>query len=298
MAKISNINFLNGGHNRWNLAVYSNETLSVVRILSNDENEHYPKAVDAISSFVHAHWPFRVLELNYLELESFARKTATMFAEGKIQTYTDDLHVQMNRRIMNFLASAGSFLAFTLRRHKRFARKAKTGSEFFALVEKAKFDNFELRFVLELRNYAAHYSLPLGGLQFTGTTAPDGEKVHRMVASFRRDDLLEDDRWDPVLRKEIELFGPEFDALPILFVALRELSKLDDQAIKYLLPAVVPDAEFILRLNAEVAGGEAYVVKPTPTKLEPPRAMRIAINPLFPERARDILALANSGESS
>jgi hypothetical protein len=292
-----NISIAGGRPNRWNLAVCTKTEIAVVRALSDAEEEGYQKAVDSTTQFIHAQWPFRVLEQNYIDLEGFCRKTAQQFSQEKIRRYTDHLHIEMNRRISNYLASAGTFIELRESRHKRIYRKHKVGAEFLKLLAEIKADSFEVRFTLGLRNYAAHNNLPLGSLRFSGQTASDGTKVKLMIASFRKSALLEDRDWAEDLRTAIEIFDEEIDVLPMLGTALHRFVRIEELAMKSMAPLAVQDAEFILKLCSEIRNGEAYVIKPIEVSSARPRKWQIAANPLFPDRAQAILRIAQ-GRSS
>jgi hypothetical protein len=284
------LNFAGGRHDWPNLATAVGDQMIVLRPLSESEAESYSKATDAISSFVHAHWPVRVAEDNILEVQNFVHATQERFRNGQLREYTDEFHVQMNRHIMNFLSSASSFIAFTQRRHKRlFGRKSKECLELLDLISQTRSESFELRFALQLRNFAAHFSLPLGNLSFSASTGKNGEKVHSVVATFRTATLLEYGDWDVSLRNEILAAGDEIKVLPILIGAMHQLDRIQDLATSHLLPAAVPHAEFILRLNREVTHGVAHIVRSVQTKFDPPRRWKLSVSALFPERAEEIL---------
>lgn len=284
------INFAGGRHNWLNLAASTIDSVKVLRPLSEPESEAYDKAIAEISSFTHAHWPVRVAEDNILEVQNFAQTTLERFKDGKLREYTDEFHVQMNRHIMNYLSSVSSFIAFTQRRHKRiFGRKSKECLDLLGLISRIRSESFELRFVLELRNFAAHFSLPLGNLHFSASLDKNDKKTHRVVATFRTATLLEYKDWDLGLRNEISSSGEEIEVLAILIGAMHQLNRIQDLATAHLLPATAPHAEFILRLNKEVTQGSACIVRSVQTKFEPPRRMRLSISALFPERAEDIL---------
>lgn len=266
----------------------------MLRPLTEAEAEAYYKATDAITSFVHAHWPIRVVEDNIVALQEFIKATEAMFMAGQVREYTDDFHVGMNRHIMNFLSSAGAFIAFTQRRHKRlFPRTSNECRQLLEFIAQSRADSFELRFVLQLRNHAAHYSLPLGGLNFHANTGEKGEKLHTVSVTFRTAALLEDKDWDETLRKELLDAGPEIQALPILIGAMHQLNRIQDLATSHMQPAAAPHAEFILRLNSEVKAGVAHIARSIQTKADPPRRWQIAFGPLFPERAEEVLRKRN-----
>lgn len=294
MAKEIHIN-LSGGRPDWpNLATGTETQLSVIRPLTEAEAIAYSKAHDVISSFIHSHWPGRILEDNIVELQNFLDATYERFKGGNLREYTDEFHVQANRHIMNFLASAGSFLAFTQKQHKRlFGKASKETQELLKAIEQAKAQSFDLRLTLQLRNYAAHYNLPLGGLEFSGRTNEKGEKIHTVIATFRTSGLLDDRDLDAKMRAEIVSAGNEIPVLRTLVGAMHEFDAILDVATSHLLPAAIPHAKFILALNKEVATGCAQIVRSIQTKFDRPVAFRTSMSPLFPERAEEILRQAN-----
>jgi hypothetical protein len=255
--------------------------------------EAYAKASDAISAFIHSHWPGRILEDNILELQTFLDATYDRFKGGMLRKYTDEFHVQANRHIMNFLASAGSFLAFTLRQHRRiFGHSSKQTLELLAAIDRAKAQSFDLRLTLELRNHAAHFNLPLGGLHFSARLGEKGEKIHTVIATFRTSSLLEDARMDKQMRADIAAAGDEIPALKTLVGAMRQFDAILDVSTTHLLPAAIPHAQFILTLNREVTAGQAQIVKSVQTKFDRPVRFKTSISPLFPERAEAIMRQA------
>ncbi len=285
-----NLNFAGGKHDWPNLAYATPDQLTVLRPLSETEADAYYKATDAITSFVHAHWPIRVVEDNIVALQDFIQDTEIRFKNNQVRDYTDDLHVGMNRHIMNFLSSAGAFMAFTQRRHKRLFPRASTEVQnLLNFIAQSRSDSFALRFVLQLRNHAAHFSLPLGGLNFHANTGEKGEKLRKVKVTFRTDALLEDKEWDAGLQSELLAGGPEIEVLPMLIGAMEQLGNIQKLATSHMLPAAVPHAEFILQLNGEVKQGVAHIARSIQTKSDPPRQWQISYSPLFPDRAEEVL---------
>lgn len=293
MAKEIHIN-LPGGRLDWPYLASGTETqVSGIRPLTDAEAAAYLKANDAISAFIHSHWPGRVLEGNIVALQDFLDATYDKFKGGALREYTDEFHVQANRHIMNFLASAGSFLAFTEKQHKRlFGRTSKEMRELLGALEQAKAQSFDLRLTLGLRDYAAHYNLPLGGLHFNSRLNENGEKIHSVAATFRTSGLLDDRKLDDKMRAEIVSAGNEISVLKTLVGAMHKFDEIEDVATTHLLPAAVPHAQFILKLNKEVTAGNAQIVTAIQTKFDSPVAFKTSISPLFPERADEIMRRA------
>lgn len=211
----------------------------------------------------------------------------------------DDFNIQMNRRIMNYLSSVGSFIAFTQKRQKRlFGRKSQESLGLSEAIEKAKSDSFDFHFVLQLRNYAAHFSLPLGGLYLSGKTAEDGQKLKIVEAIFRKADLLEYGEWDKSVLQILASMEDEIAVIPVISLALKELAALNRKASTPLLAVTVPHAEFILQLSREVVGGQAHIVRSVQTKSDYPRKWSFTMNPLFPERAQAILNMRSKDIAS
>jgi hypothetical protein len=291
---VKNFDFSRARHDWLNLATATEHSLTVIRPLTETEVAQYRAAHHALSAFVHSHWPVRVLEGNILTLQEFLDATYARF-KGGLREYTDDFHVDANRHIMNFLASAGSFWAFAIREHKRiFGRKSKELAELVSKLEAAKGRSFHLRLTLALRNYAAHYDLPLGGIQFSGRSNDKGEKIHTVIVNFNTSRLLEDKDIDDAMRQELTAAGEEIPVLPILGRAMEELAKIQELITNHRLPSTVPHAEFMLRLSREVTVGSPQIVKSVVTRAEPPRQFKTLIGPIFPASVEEILEAARA----
>lgn len=291
-----NIDF-SGGRPDWlNLATGNDSSVKIVRPLSEQEADLYPKATEAITSFVHSHWPIRVAEGNILQFQEFLDSMHARFSGGQIRFYTDEFHVQANRHIMNFLASAGSFLAFSKRQHKRlFGRKSVQLEELESFIKSSEADSFELRLAMQLRNFAAHHNLPLGGLHLTARLGENEQKVHAVEVTFKTARLLEDRGLDDRLRVELLKAPPEIRAMPILVGAMHRLDDIHEVITRHLLPALVPHAELIVKLGKEVTSGIPQIVNAIVTKTDRPIQIQWSIGPILTAPAEEILRIAKGG---
>jgi hypothetical protein len=105
---------------------------------------------------------FGMLTLNHAELKEFA-------AELECPTHGfKDPSMQLNRHVLNYLASANALLGhFGVTFKQRCREVGNPDGAFDAFVRKLKDENDVFEFFCEFRNHALHVGLPVGNITYT-----------------------------------------------------------------------------------------------------------------------------------
>jgi hypothetical protein len=142
----------------------------------------------------------RILELNFLALDSFVKKLQE--SNNNLDAYT--VLAEMNRHFMNYLSSA-----YSLREHIKssispnFGRQSEHTSKYAKFLELLTKTHFEYAFFQDFRDFAQHCGFPVGEMKTI-----QNETGRRLTLKYSKAVLLENyKRWkycDLQKRSEIE----------------------------------------------------------------------------------------------
>ena len=186
---------------------------------------------------------FGILTLNHGALADFAAELADPGAGFR------DPSMQLNRHVLNYLASANALLGHfgvTFKKRCREVGNPDTGFDDFCRKLKAENDDFE--FFCELRNHALHVGLPVGNISVA-------QHLHkgRSISIFHKTSSLIRDGSRDLKRCRLLSALDEIELLPHLEcfhqVFMKDVFRF---IVDCLMPGLEPSSRFHARLTAEV----------------------------------------------
>ncbi len=180
-------------------------------------------------------WAFEVIKRNFVTLFKAADFELENLSKGDLEFEDLELaSLEINRHILNYLASLNAFLDQTLKfLSKRFGKPSPEFSSFEAQT-KILFDtHFSYRFLYKLRNFTVHCGFSL--------CAIDIEYNHKQITfipKFIFEDLMEDNSfWGADVRRDLENIGTDFKAFDLIKESLGHFQHLSDFVITEFLAA-------------------------------------------------------------
>jgi hypothetical protein len=172
-------------------------------------------------------------------------------------TVRDRFHAQLTQRLHNYLASAASLVD-----HVRRLMRGRTGpvADKFLHWKEAALQNPEVPFVIDLRNFMLHRTLPLFGhtLSMTNVNKPDQRMESEVQLTVP--ELLEWDRWSRVSRTYLEGSGDAVAIRPVVKKHAELVLDLNEWLLKELsnanASAMDEVNELIVARNAILTGGD------------------------------------------
>ena len=147
----------------------------------------------------------------------------------------EDIVLNINTCIMNFLSSIQTFLDHTETKFKR-----KYGVESIETVRFKKFisniydSDFSYRFIYKLRNYTQHCGMPIGDISShsVGINEDTKETKESLHILFNRDELLENyDGRGTFVREELKKQQPKFDINSHIDKAMKHVEEIKKEII-------------------------------------------------------------------
>ena len=163
---------------------------------------------------------FKLVEMNYDDLNKRIEHYKILYVKDEQKMdfkEIEDLYLDINRLLLNFLSSVRTYLDHT---ETRLNRKYGEGSEQFKLFKRITgeaFDNFfAYKFLCKVRNYSQHCGLPSGSIEINSSGDKDGKTINTMNIFFVRDHLLEQFDWGTKVKPELSSMDEKFDVLPFI----------------------------------------------------------------------------------
>ena len=264
---------------------------SEVRPLSVDEYTIFKNNTRILLQMHRDLQVFLCVLMNYREyrsvLESYNQQCGTQNGKTPSLLGGETMMLNMNRLIMNMLASVRSFLDFTTinldHRHGKESERYKT----FKNETSALYDSiFAYRFLYRLRNFVQHCGMPVGKFDISivyNSAEALQEDSRSMEFHFSRDSLLASNfDWGKVVRSELLRMPEAFPISPLISEMIAHVEKLQSSQIRAELPIVYDSFQWLekLALEASGSGGMPCVCIKTPSN-HPEEEWNINIQP-FP----------------
>jgi len=246
------------------LGYIKNKEIVGVRNLSQEDFAEYKKASSELEKYMLSGQLFSITLLNHDDfVETIRSYLEALSTDQDIGKHNLDRFVlNLNRKILNYLCSARTFLDHNETELKRSFGKSEV--EFFKTICSEHFDNsFAYRFLYKLRNYAQHCGMPVGNFIIESEKDPTSETGKRVTVSllFDRDKLLKRfDRWGAPLKKEISEMHPYFDVAPLLEEMMYRLGDIHLSLIRKLFPNIQAEALLIKQMASEVGEEHGRVI--------------------------------------
>lgn len=191
------------------LTVFDGHSLVDVRELNDSEAEVYRKASKCLLNFWADQKLFQVVSLNYNDFVDYYKHCSEKCKEGEPHNWIlmDEWFLNFNRHLLNYLSSVRTFLDHSEKNiHDRHGHSSPTLVRFEEACHNAYDNHFAYRFLYELRNYAQHCGLPIGGIKI-------GEVLE---VFFDRDVLLGRYKKWKNIESELKQCKPRFEVAPLL----------------------------------------------------------------------------------
>ncbi|MDB5152302.1 MAG: hypothetical protein JWR54_1053 [Mucilaginibacter sp.] len=229
------------------LASACGQEIANVRELGAADFEQYAADITALEAFDQEERLFRLVELNHRDLlDRVAAYGQAYAADPRMDmNRLTEIHLDLNRLVLNLLSSVRTYLDHTETRLKRMAPSE--SAAFKTLTAEAFDQHFAYRFLSKLRNYAQHCGLPAGSV-----TVQSEKKRRTLSLKLVSAALLENfDGWGAVVKADLRGCPEEFDILPLLAEKVRLLALINNQMSALLLDKITPAGERLLALLRE-----------------------------------------------
>lgn len=215
---------------RYCLGTYNKPTINDEIEISETDYFHCSNILERFQKLSSAENLFRVVELNYADLETKLNSYLTKSPQLDFYEF-DNLFVDLNRLILNLLSSIRTYLDHT---ETRLKREYGVSSEEWLLFKQQTsyaYDNyFEYRFLYKLRNYSQHCGLPAGSAEVTSFQDENSIWRDKMNVLFNRDNLISEyDGWTNLVEADLKKMPEKFDVLPLVdktFELLKEINQV------------------------------------------------------------------------
>ena len=208
---------------------YIDNRITIVRDLSEEEYQSFRSSRNVISDHISIEGLFRLVDDNYGELCETSRAWIESYAANSIHSRisAEGLTNLMNRRLLNLLSSARTFLDHTSHRLVEIHGKGSELPDSFGKLRREAFDRtFSYRLMEKLRNFAQHRGFPLRCSITRIGNQDDSVRQVSLKLTFHRDELLADkDGWGSV-RQDLAAQPPEFEASPHIWTYVKELGTI------------------------------------------------------------------------
>lgn len=188
--------------------------LSFVVDLSETEYDKFLEARQSIQSFIRDVQLYKVAIWNYEEYREIVASYISAYIH-KNERHFDRHFLDINRCLLNFLASFRTYLDHTETGIKRRHGKSSTNIRRFKQYCSKAYDNsFSYRFIYRLRNYGQHCGLPLNHMEFGATVENNNfeQPIYSVEIGCVTKKLLENFDWGPL--------SPELnDSPPIIVIS-------------------------------------------------------------------------------
>jgi hypothetical protein len=250
----------------YELGYSDGKSITTIRKLDEHEFLEYSKACKCLFDFSENQHLYSINSLNYEEFFS----TIKMYEE----TYSanpqlcdisvmEQIVLNVNRRLLNYLSSVRTFLDHTETRLKeKYGKQSIRVKNFDNACHNECNNNFSYRFFYKLRNYSQHIGMPIGKIDLNLKKEPElsGRAVAKMNIQFDRDLLLKYKEWKEPLLQQIKNLPKLFDVSPHVNTMMQCLERINLTLINHDLPFIIPSAEYIDGLFASIKKNQ---VRPT-----------------------------------
>jgi len=244
-------------HVKYFLGTINSTTINDQIEISKQNYDFSYKVLNDFIDLINDEKLFRVVELNYEELQSKISYYTSKAKENQNTGLTDSdtIFIDVNRLLLNLLSTIRTFLD-----HKETTLKRKFGKEsdeflYFEKETNIAFDeNFEYRFIYKLRNYAQHCGLPAGPPETKSYMNAKSEVQNDFNIYFDRNKLLSDFDWSIQVKKDLAKQPEKFNVLPIIDKVHELLNSINIKINDRVLENYKAEGETLLNLIKRTVG--------------------------------------------
>lgn len=233
------------------LSVVDSPTISTVRTISEADFSKYSSYSSKLRKLHLDENLFRIVEMNYAEIKATSDYTLSQYESGSFEM--DEVFLNMNRLILNFLASVRTFLDHTETRLKREYGENSDELNFFKSETAEAYDNnFCYRFLYKLRNYSQHCGLPAGSVSINSTGDKNNKTVNTLNLLLVKDALLNNyESWGNPVKGELQNQQDNFDIMHLIDEKFLILAKVNVQVNSKIYVHFQNEANELLKLIIE-----------------------------------------------
>lgn len=251
----------------YSLSTVDNPNINSIRELTVDDFNRYSSYISELSRLSSDENLFRIVELNYIDLKTnldtyiinFSKRTKEDFFEF------DQLFLNVNRLILNFLSTARTFLDHTETRLKRkYGANSEELKKFETSTSEAYDNNFAYRFLYKLRNFSQHCGLPTGSITINSSADKKGETINNLTLFLVRNDLLSEfDSWGQLVKEELKNQPETFDIIPLVDEKFKLLKEINQKLNKRIYSKLKQEAQVLMDLiwETQKLGGIPCLIK-------------------------------------
>lgn len=181
-------------------------------------------ANDCLHEYIVIQRKSKELIMNFEDIFAGVEKYEKLLAQSNSQNEGMLLHeffIDINRRVNNFLASFSTLIYDFIEDRfipKYFGKKSNQKLEFTNLTREWFDNNITYRFFVQLRDYSIHVDLPIQIVshEVDPEITPGIKRAERLVIKFRKQTLLDNEKFRRKMQGGIDSFIEEFDLIPLL----------------------------------------------------------------------------------
>lgn len=235
------------------LGFVSEGKITALRELKKSEYGAYKKAASRLMTFSSDQHLFTIAGLNFDDYKSLLTRYFEEYSANPAMSWTrmEQMVLNVNRHILNFLSSVRTFLDHSETNLKRRYGPDSERLKFQDACSNAFDSSFSYRFLYRLRNYVQHCGMPLGALSLHSKESPPFSKkvYHSLAIEFTRDELLSKyDNWGSRIAEELRKLPERFEITPHITEMMKNLESINLTLIGDDLPELIQGAEEIQRL--------------------------------------------------
>lgn len=193
------------------------------------DEQQYQEIEEIINHFIinsKMKWAYEVIRRNFNILIGSADNEFKQLSNGDLLWEKLELaSLEINRNILNYLASSNTFLDQTKKfLSKKFGKNSEEDKKFTKMTNDLFDDHFSYRFLYKLRNFTVHC-----GFSLCAISVEYDHKQITFIPKFIYDDLMEDTSfWGPIVRGDLEKMGKDFIAFNLFHESILHFKQLSD----------------------------------------------------------------------
>lgn len=193
--------------------------MNLLRPIASTDMESIRRAIHQMGDFDACCSLWEICEANYRSVLSHQATLRDGVASNRhrMQEYMRETVQEMNRLLLNYLASFRTFLDHLETRYKRLEREGHHFLGDFKKMPAACYDtSFPYRFFYRLRNYVQHCGMPISFMDTAEYPGPDGKATIDVSIGFDRDSLLSNYSEWGIVKTDLQKQPQRLNLVPLL----------------------------------------------------------------------------------
>ena len=192
-------------------------------------NDEYIEINDIINEFIlnsKMKWAFEVINRNFSALFNTTDNLLKSLSKEDLNwEKLEFATLEINRNVLNYLASLNTFLDQTKKfLSRKFGKNSKESEEFDKKTNELFDKYFSYRFLYKLRNFTVHC-----GFSLCGISIESNDKQITFTPKFIYEDLMQDKSfWGTIVKADLEQIGDDFKAFDLFNESLNHFKFLSD----------------------------------------------------------------------